>query len=171
MTQCFEFYVNNEITKEDCDIVIDWGDGSEPLSVNTAVPIDENTYELNKDGKYILAGNSGLVCYNIDRNFVVCVHTYAKPNKYKVTITGNSYYMIRGSDDTLTKDWTGLTIDFEDIYSPDKIYNQICLGLYNKIGHVCPINKNVINISSCFKASKKLLLINTQNIFSRLENV
>lgn len=36
MTQCFEFYVNSEITKDKCDIVIDWGDGSEPLSVKTA---------------------------------------------------------------------------------------------------------------------------------------
>lgn len=114
-----------------------------------------------------------MVCYNnkSDRNFVVCVHTYAKPNKYKVTITGDSYYMIRGSDDTLNASWTGLTNDFEDIFSADKIYNQICLGLYNKNGYFYPINKNVTNISSCFKASKKLLLVNTQNIFSRLKNV
>jgi hypothetical protein len=36
MTQCFEFYVNSKITKDKCDIVIDWGDGTEQLSVKTA---------------------------------------------------------------------------------------------------------------------------------------
>jgi hypothetical protein len=82
MTHIIEMY--DKLDKDNSDIIIDWGDGTEPLSVKTAEILDISTFNKNKNDKYVLAGQSGLLCYNnIDgTHFIVAIHTYETASKY-----------------------------------------------------------------------------------------
>jgi len=94
-------------------VSVDWGDGT--IDVIASMDAIDPSSLTDVDGQKSIEGSSGLLCYNfateLNKYFVVLTHTYAKPAKYFVKITGEKYTAIRFRDSNLGGEvnYTGIT--------------------------------------------------------------
>jgi hypothetical protein len=136
------FYVHSK-TREECDIVIDWGDGT----VSRVADLDDNS--VKSFGSYTDShGTSYMYGYlTMTHTYTDCVsrienNKLVESKKYIVKVYGKDYFMIR----------------FGNIET-NNIVSRIC-------DNDLPIASNVTNISSAAAKSLRLLYLNVPYQYS-----
>lgn len=121
---------------EDCDIVVDWGDGTvETVANGDYLPMDDQHADTDFDTK------------NGEGNYTFR-HTYAKNGKFIVKIYGKNYYSIK----------SGVGVGNSGL--EDVIHNLICRA----VDWDLPIASNYSNLSNMVRGAKALLYINVDRL-------